>query len=462
MGELKGKLLELLAPYGQEHALGFFDKLPDTEKLVLAADLQSVDFELLRRLHHEGTSEVDSTSDADFTPADVFPVARDSALEGEAQRARARGRELLDRGAVACVTVAGGQASRLGHPGPKGTFPIGPISHKPLFQLFAEKVRATAARHGRPIPWWIMTSEANDADTRAFFEQNAWFGLDPEHVGFFAQEMIPAVDRQGKLLLASRSRLFRNPNGHGGLILGLRSKGVLDEFRRRGIEQVFSFQVDNPLVSIADPLFVGLHDLQNADMSAKVVSKSSPGEKVGVVGHRRGQLTVIEYSDLPETLRDARNADGSLRFAAGNIAIHAFRMDFLERITEGSLQLPYHRAHKKVKVLSPDGTEAEIDGVKFETFVFDALAFARHSVIQEVRREEEFSPVKNREGDDSPETAQRDLIALHKQWLLDAKVAIDAPLVEISPLWALDGDDVIQRAADIGKLSGSSLYLRPS
>jgi UDP-N-acetylglucosamine/UDP-N-acetylgalactosamine diphosphorylase len=297
-----------------------------------------------------------------------------------------------------------------------------------------------------------MTSPANDASTRAFFAEHDFFGLDPDDVFFFAQDMLPALDEEGRILFAAEDELFLAPNGHGGCLLGLASSGALDDMRRRGLAQLSYFQVDNPLVRPADPLFLGLHAEAGAGMSSKVVEKRDEHEKVGVIGKIDGRFGCIEYSDLTPELRAARDPSGALRFRAGNIAVHALSVDFVEEVTRGGLELPWHLARKKMKVVERDGRVVETAGVKFETFVFDALARSPRSVVLEVLREEEFSPVKNASGEDSPATCRRDLCRLFAGWVRAAGRPLPPPdsegihPVEVDPLVAETQDEFLTRS----------------
>jgi UDP-N-acetylglucosamine/UDP-N-acetylgalactosamine diphosphorylase len=296
-----------------------------------------------------------------------------------------------------------------------------------------------------------MTSPANDADTRAFFASHQHFGLDPADVFFFSQDMLPTLDEEGRILFSARDSLFLAPNGHGGCLLGLSSSGALDDMRRRGLSQLSYFQVDNPLARPADPLFLGLHLEAGAGMSSKVVPKRNAGEKVGVLGRVDGQLACIEYSDLPPQQREAREASGELRFRAGNIAVHALALDFVEEVTRGGLELPWHLARKKMRVVDADGRESERAGVKFETFIFDALARSPASVVLEVERAEEFSPVKNKSGEDSPDSCRADLCRMFAAWVKAAGLPLPPeddrgihPL-EVDPLCAETQDEFLAR-----------------
>ncbi len=389
-------------------------------------------------------------------PAGVEPAPY-YALDGDWDRAKFRkaGEDLLRAGKVACFTVAGGQGSRLGYNGPKGCYPAAPISGKPLFQLFAESIRKASSLYGKPIPWAIMTSDLNHEATVEFFEQHQYFGLDPKDVSFFPQGSMPAFDRKtGRALLASPSSLALTPDGHGGSIRALHRSGTLDALRARGIEHLSYFQVDNATVKPVDPLFLGLHVAapdSSAEMSSKMVAKAYAEEKVGLFCKINGRTAVVEYSDMPMQRQQETNTDGSLKFNGGSIAIHAMSLDFLSRVaTNPDYALPFHRADKKVAFCDPDAdgrcvTPDEPNAVKLEMFVFDALPLAERSIVLETDRVEEFAPIKNAEGNDSPETSKALQIERAARWLEARGVRIPRDsqneviaTIEISPLTATD------------------------
>jgi len=384
----------------------------------------------------------------ELEPPDLFPLQRGAEHAERAARAAERGRELLAAGEVGYLLVAGGQASRLGHEGPKGAFRVGPVSGRSLFELHARRLLAARERHGAPAPWYVMTSRANHAETVAFFERHEHFGLPAEDVFFFSQAMVPAVDFEGRILMSAPDAVFLAPNGHGGSLAAFAASGALADARSRGVRQLSYFQVDNPLARPADPLFLGLHELAGAGMSSKVVAKRDPHEKVGVLGRVSGRMGCIEYSDLPAPLRDARDPSGELTWRAGNIAIHALSLDFVDELTHGRLELPWHVARKEMPVWAPGGpTTAQ--GAKFETFVFDALGRSEHSVTLEVDRALEFSPVKNRAGSDSPASCRRDLCRLFAGWVREAghprpEARVEGqPAVEVDPLLAEDRESFL-------------------
>jgi len=477
----------------QEQLLAFYDQLAPAERRNLLDQISQIDFDLLEGLVR---SHVASDQGAEIPaglgpvralPAPPRPGGKESLDDvdssqvdlpwaagglAEAYRsARRRGRELISSGRVAALVVAGGDASRLGFAGPKGCLPATPVRRKPLFQVFAEQILATRCRHGCSLPWYVMTSPRNDAATRAFFVDNDFFGLDADDVFFFQQGWLPTVGTDGKILLAEKAAVAVNPDGHGGCLRALRRSGALDDMARRGIEHVSYFQVDNPLVRCLDPLFIGLHDLAGAEMSAKALPKRDPLEKLGNFCTSGGKVMVIEYSDLPDELAHARAEDGSLRFGSGSIAVHVFSRGFLERLTaDGDCALPYHRAFRKVPHVGPDGRKVQPDkpnAFKFEMFIFDALPLARNVVVLQTHRGEEFSPIKNVSGPDSLASSLRDQTRRAADWLSACGVRVPVgpdrqpqATVEISPLYALDAEELAEKVSeDLLVEPGQQLYL---
>ena len=450
-------LVARLSQAGQEHLLRWWNDLDDRSRDRLAAEVETIDLAEVDALFRQLVKEDSAPSAGRVGPVEVDRLPRTDGERVARRHVAAVGEKALAAGEVAVVIVAGGSGTRLGFDGPKGTYPIAPVSAASLFQIHAEKVVALSRRHGRMIPLYIMTSPENYGVTARFFEEHGNFGL--AHVRFFVQGQMPAVDREsGKILLAEKGRVALSPDGHGGTLYALASPGkspvgsCLEEMRELGVRTLFYFQVDNPMVKIADPAFLGLHRQADAEMSFKVIEKMAPDEKLGVVVRLDGKPQVIEYSDLPAELAELREPDGGLQLWAGSIAVHALERSFVERLVRGDSRLPFHRAIKKVAFVDDNGEVARPDtpnAVKFERFIFDALPMAERFALVETDRTVEFEPLKNATGPDSPATVRQRMSDRFADWLEAAGAKVErrsdgsVPFgIEISPLYALDAAEL--------------------
>jgi len=467
--DLRAKLEE----YGQGHLLSFIDDLSSEQQNQLISQIKQINFEELEELiekyvlHKPETKIPENISPAPYFP-EVPETEEQKALYAEAE---ILGEKLLQNGKVAALTVAGGQGSRLGFDGPKGSYPVTPVKNKTLFQYFSESLLRAGQKYGAPVKWYIMTSAVNDQDTRNFFETNNYFGLSKDQVFFFTQGTMPAIGLDGKLLLSEKGSLALAPNGHGGTLLALYSSGALEDMKNSGVEHISYFQVDNPLVSVVNPFFIGLHALQKSEISARALIKTGPFEKLGNFCVVDNRLEIIEYSDMPDDLAQQRDDDGTLKFRAGSPAIHVISREFVERLTLGGrLQLPWHRADKKVPYIDKDGSSVvppETNGVKLETFIFDAIPMADKTMILEAKREDEFAPVKNKTGVDSAESCKTMLIARDAKWLEEAGVKVPKKsdgvpdcIIELSPATYFDLDDVKEgfESANTNIEPGAEIY----
>lgn len=443
---------------GQDHLIAHWPTLSESQQRSLLDDLCAIDLALCGRLIPQYvTNRPVVPLPREVEPPTMLPADPGREHADLYRRARARGEALIRDGKVAAFTVAGGQGTRLGFEGPKGAFPISPTRNATLFQLFGEYLLGVRRRFDALPRWYIMTSPTNHAESVAFFEQNQHFGLPPDNVRFFQQGQMPAFRPDGRIAMRACDGIALSPDGHGGSLRALAASGALRDMAERGIELISYFQVDNPLVKPIDALFVGLHAELGSEMSSKAVTKADDLERVGNFCVADGKLQVIEYSDLPESLARARNADGARRFDAGSIAIHVLSRSFVERLTApgAAVQLPWHRADKKSPLwdpAKPNDAPQPGDVVKLELFIFDAIPLAQNPLVLYTPREEEFSPVKNAEGVDSPATARRDQVRRAARWLerCGTKVPRDArgePSVklEISPAYAIDLDDLRSR-----------------
>jgi UDP-N-acetylglucosamine/UDP-N-acetylgalactosamine diphosphorylase len=469
-------LIEVFRRAGQGQVFAFYDQLDTAAQERLLSEASEVDLaeveHLNRTLLTKGAAALNFEG---LTPAPYESLPENGGSGAEWARAKGAGEAALRAGRVAAFVVAGGQGTRLGYNGPKGTYPVTPLKQKTLFQVFAEKIRAAGLRYGKPIHWFVMTSHANHEATEAFFQEKNYFGLDRARVHCFRQGRMPAVDFNGKILLESKGSIAMSPDGHGGSLRALERSGALDLMKRENIDTLSYFQVDNPLIRVIDPAFIGFHVLRGSEMSSKMVPKAYPEEKVGHFCIQNGKLVVVEYSDLPMTYQRETDASGKLRYLAGSIAIHALDREFIRRMAAGGegTALPFHRADKKIPTIDAAGNAVKpekANGVKFEMFVFDALPHARNPVVIETRRADDFSPVKNAEGIDSPKSSREDQMRQFARWLkLSGKdVAVDATglpknVLEVSPLFGYDEDSFLdsmkQRSLKREELTQSSLYL---
>ena len=459
---MSNSLIEEFGQAGQPQVFAFYDHLNDAQRAQLIEQAREIDLTELAQLNRTLVAgENGATFDySTLTPAPFELLPQHGGDAQKWQSARASGEDALRAGRVAAFTVAGGQGTRLGYDGPKGTFAVTPVAGHSLFQVFAEKLRAAGARYGKPLHWFIMTSQQNHAQTEAFFRQHDCFGLSENHVHLFLQGRMPAVDFDGKILLSAPDEIALSANGHGGSLRALDRSGALDLMEREGIDVISYFQVDNPLVHVIDAAFIGFHIQADSEMSSRALPKAYPSEKVGhFCLDAHGRLMVVEYSDLPTAMQEERDENGNLRFVAGSIAIHLLDREFVRRMASGEGKLPFHRADKKIPTVDAQGNAIKPDkpnGIKFELFVFDALPFAQNPVVIETSREDEFSPVKNAEGTDSPQTCRDDQVRQFTRWAKAAGAAIETDdtglpsfSFEVAPLFATDEASFAQSWAQL-------------
>ncbi len=441
-------IIDLFKQRGHGHLFAAWALRTEAERERLVRDLHALDLDLLSDLQRNLSNE--SIAHVRHRPTSYNALGHPS----RDSDSREIGERLISSGKTAFLTVAGGQGSRLGFDGPKGLFRISPIRQASLFQIFSEKLLATGRKYGQSIPWYIMTSMQNHENTIEYFEKNAYFGLDKNHVIFFPQGELPSLDASGKLMLSERGGLLKNPDGHGGVVQALKRHGYLDRMAAGGIEEISCFQADNPLVNVPDPMFLGVHRKLGSQVSTKVLRKISPEEKLGSIGEVDGKKIVIEYSDLDRQDMFATDDSGELLFSHGSIAIHVFNVSFLRK---PALTLPYHIARKNVKTLMYADGKVEVvekEGIKLEMFVFDLIPQADNALFYEADRIEEFAPLKNREGADSVDTCIAGQIEKAARRLEQCGVTVSRKAsgeslhkLEISPLFALDLDGLCERLA---------------
>ncbi|MBO7308796.1 MAG: UDPGP type 1 family protein [Kiritimatiellae bacterium] len=438
---------KLLAKCSQEHVLKHWKKLNKKEREALLEQIATIDPKSVARCA-EALGKGADVPDSSKGKAPKVAVLKGKKLA----EARAAGEVELSEGRVAALLVAGGQGSRLGYDGPKGCYEIGPITNAPLFYFHARKILARSIRYGASIPFYVMTSEANNAATVQCFEENDYFGLNPDDVFFFTQGMWPGMSAEGKIILDQPGHIFMSPDGHGGLLAALKRSGALADMKKRGIRSVFFFQVDNPLVEIADPAFIGYHVMNKSEYSLKLCAKRDPKEKVGMPMRFGDTYRMVEYTEMTDEQCNRKDKSGKLYFLYGSPAIHVFDRAFLER--EAARPMPLHLAFKKIPYVDEKGAlvkPSEPNGYKFEKFIFDILPNAKTATFLAFDPKDEFSPVKNAEGADSPASCKADMQAKWRSWLKECGVTVDESVpVEIDPVYALDAEDLKENGICLG------------
>ncbi|MHC4076720.1 MAG: UTP--glucose-1-phosphate uridylyltransferase [Planctomycetota bacterium] len=462
----------MLKKHRQSHLLAFWDLLDTAQRQHLLSQIQQLDLAKIDRWVADYVKIPASEAiSVDLLPVPFYSLEpSDNEQEQKYTEAVKLGKDLIRQGKVAAFVVAGGQGTRLGFDGPKGDFPISPVKNKTLFQIFAEYIAASSRKYNTICPWYIMTSPLNHATTEEIFRSNNYYGLDEKNIFVLQQGTMPNFSPDGKVLLADKANLSCSPDGHGGSLKALYKSGAIEDMKRRGVEFISYFQVDNPLINIFDPLFIGLHALDKAEMSSRAVIKIDPFEGVGNFCLAQGRLNIIEYSDLPDELAERKNQDGSLTFKLGSIAIHIINRAFIERLNADGFSLPLHRALKRVPHIDERGEPletAEPNGVKLESFVFDAVPLASKSIILETLRPEEFAPTKNATGIDSVETTRKMMVARAASWLESAGLTVPKKpdgsidcVIEIAPGFALYKEDIKEKLNQIPQINpGDKIYL---
>ncbi|CAG9770749.1 unnamed protein product [Ceutorhynchus assimilis] len=451
------ELKKLLEECNQSHLLRYWSQLSEDQKKEFLEKLKNIDFKEAQRMWekaHEDLDKSNQLSDDHLSPVDV-QVENDTAPD-LLEEYRNIGYEAISNNQVAVIVLAGGQGTRLGMPYPKGMCPTGIPSGKSLFQLQAERLRKlmelVKKKTGKEgtIYWYIMTSETTHAATTRFLEQYRYFDLKKDNIRLFKQTQIPCFNFEGKILLEEKDGVAMTPDGNGGIYKALKDNEIFEDMDKKGIKYVHVHSVDNILIKVADPVFIGKCIKDNIDCGLKVIKKTDPEEPLGIVVKVKDQVQVVEYSQIPENtaslLKSTKTAEEGLFFNAGNICNHFFTTDFLKKVsTEHADDMTLHIAKKTVTQIGPDGDKIwspTPNCIKIEKFIFDVIGFSQNCLVWQIERSQEFSPIKN--SDDTNKdcffTAAKDLMALHKTWVEKVGSECQGLGVEVSPLLSYAGE----------------------
>ncbi len=397
--------IETLKQYGQEHIVRLLEKLDEEKKQELIEQIGHIDFHQMMELYENTKKEVEIKENK----IEAIPYLDKAKLTNEQKEEfNELGEEILKNGQYAVVTMAGGQGTRLGHTGPKGTFKLDVYGKgKYLFEILIENLKEANNKYGATIPWYIMTSKENNAQTVEFLEKNNYFGYDKNYVTIFTQSELPLVNTEGKFLINKEFKIKEASDGNGGTYSSLRASGALADIKERGIKWVFIGSVDNALLKMADVTLLGMAIEKNVQIASKSVVKANPHERVGVFCKMNGHPKVIEYTELPEKMAEEVDENGELRYGESHIMCNLYSIEAIEKISQEPLM--YHSAFKKNSYIDENGKEIvpeEPNSYKFESFIFDAFEFFDDIAILRGKREDDFAPVKNKEGVDSPKTAK--------------------------------------------------------
>ena len=397
--------IDLLKMYNQEHVIRLMEKLNESQKRELIEQISKIDFHQIKELYDNTKKEIEIKENK----IEPLPYLDKKKLSKEQKEEFDKlGKEVIENGQYAVVTMAGGQGTRLGHSGPKGTFKLDVYGKgKYLFEILAENLKEANQKYGTIIPWYIMTSKQNNEETIEFMEKHNYFGYDKNSVRFFAQSELPLVDTEGKLLIGKDMKIKEASDGNGGTYSSLRASGCLAEMKEKGIKWVFIGGVDNALLKMADITLLGVAIKQNVQIASKSIVKANPHERVGVFGKMNGHPKVIEYSEMPEKMAEELDENGELKYGEAHIMCNLYTIEAIEKISKEPLI--YHSAFKKNSYIDENGKEiipSEPNAFKFESFIFDAFEFFDDIAILRGKREDDFAPVKNRTGEDSPRTAK--------------------------------------------------------
>lgn len=396
---------EKLKKYKQEHLLYFYDTLTEEKQQKLLNQISTIDFDGINNLY------INSMINTDISKIDISPlnhIEKDKLSKIELEHYDQIGTDAIINNKVAIVTMAGGQGTRLGYKGPKGTYMLAlqPIK-KSLFQIMAEDIIKTNKKYNVTIPWYIMTSDENDSQTKTFFKNNNYFNYPKEKLVFFKQDKLPLIDINGKLILQEPYIIKEASNGNGNVFKSMKKYGIIEDLRKNNIEWISFGGIDNILLKNIDPLFLGLLIDSKLMIASKSIFKKQPLEKTAVYCKKNNKPSILDYVDITKELSEKKDPVTNMYlYREANMLSHLMHIDAVEKVS--NIDLKYHRAFKKNAFVNFEGVKQVPDKentFKYENFIFDAFYFFDDMLLLRVDEDEEFAPIKDFTGIYNPDTA---------------------------------------------------------
>ena len=393
----------ILKKYDQEHLLNFYGELTDSQKTFLLNQILNIDFEEILQLYEESKVEIYRSTE-EIEPLKY--VDKQALPSYKAKQYCNTGIKAIKSGNIGVITLAGGQGSRLGFNGPKGSFTLDTSPKKSLFEIVCDYIRLASLKYNVSIPWYIMTSTNNYFDTIDFFEHNNYFGYDRNNITFFTQDNLPIIDVNGKLVLSEIYKINVASNGNGNLFSSLKKANLIKSMEQRNIQWLFVGGVDNVLLDPLDPIFIGYTIESKCEIGSKTLFKSNPSDVSWIFARRDNKPAIVDCENFTEELSRITDEKGNYLYRETNMLAHLFSLNSINKMS--TIKLSYHRAFRKNAFVNYEGMKQIPEGpnvYKFEQFVFNAFSYFDNIALLRVNKEEEFAPIKDFNGPYNPEIA---------------------------------------------------------
>lgn len=407
------KVKKILTTYKQEHLIYFYDELSDVQKQKLLDQIININFEEIINLYKN------SLKDEKFVKSSISPlnhIEKDKLSNEEIKSILKIGDNVIKSNSFAVVTMAGGQGTRLGYKGPKGTYELNiRPNKKSLFEIQCDNIKAANIKYGITIPWYIMTSEENDKQTKQYFSKHNYFDYPKYKIKFFTQDKLPLITTNGKIILQETYLIKEASNGNGNVFNSMKKHKIIDHMEKNNIRWVSFGGIDNVLLKNIDPLLLGLSIKNNYEIASKSIFKQEPLEKTAVYCKKYGKPSILNYDNIDLELSLSKYRNGMYKYREANMLSHLMNINAIKKVSD--IKLPYHRAYKKNAFVNSEGVKevpSDPNSFKFENFIFDAFSYFDDMLLMRVSADEEFAPIKDFNGIYNPETALKKYKKFHE------------------------------------------------